>query len=211
MTAVSVPGTAAPEHQTLKGECKELVCSKDQVILLSQDAVWTRVSTDTIKLDAGVILVATQSPVNVETSLGSVHLRGDAVAMIRFQNEVLSITNLSTFNRKSLQISSSGRLIETGVGTQTLLTTEQPTYRTVFQMPAVGQRDIKGSQLSDHLWLTVSNPSLNEILEKEPLVTGMANDGQPNSEHKLWQRIAKTAACISAVMGEREVFSHLKR
>ncbi|MBX9573500.1 MAG: hypothetical protein K2X77_31655 [Candidatus Obscuribacterales bacterium] len=210
-TAICAQETPATQTTPLHGVCRELSSSKDQIILISDDANWTQESTDTISLEEGEILVATKEPVHVKTSSGSVELNRDAVALVQIKGGAFTVTNLSTFNKKSLRVIVEGKLIEPNIGMQVMFTADKPTYRRVFQNPKVGQWAIVSSQLSEETWLTVSNPSLNEILEKDPMVAQLSGSQQPKSQHKLWDRIAKTAACISAVAGSNEKFSHLKQ
>ncbi len=115
-TAICAQETPATQTTPLNGICRELSSSKDQIILISDDANWTQESTDTISLEEGEILVATKEPVHVKTSSGSVELNRDAVALVQSKGGAFTVTNLSTFNKKSLRVIVEGKLIEPNIG-----------------------------------------------------------------------------------------------
>ncbi len=206
----SVP-EATPSNIKLNASLRyeALIEDSDQFIGASPDAVCDKVSSAELRLNKGSIVVSTKTPLTVSTESGSVILQKDATALVSAQDKELLVINLATVDKKHIAVVRGQQFINLPLGMQVLVSETRPSYRKVFRDANIGMNGVAAVRVNETTWMTTSNPSLEDLLNYDPLLSSIARDGECKTGRKLINRVAKAASCINLVAGDRK-YSHIK-
>ncbi len=196
---------------TLEGSvsCSVLSATEGSFIASSPNASCKMISEDTLVLENGTVLLSTRSQTKVTTEVGEVHMKGNAQALVSLQDGKLYVVNLATSREENLSVVVGQRVMFPTLGMQLIVSDSRTSFKQVFRNKRVGQLGIATEQLDSSTWITTSDVSLAELLVNEPVLVAVTRDKESKEGQKVMKGLAKAAACVNAVAGDRS-FSHLK-
>lgn len=187
------------------------IAENESLVLVNRGSTVTEVSRSEISLTLGKILVRSRLPLKISTDLADVYIRDNAMVLLEYRNNCLSVSNLYDLHRRSVQMVSDKNLIGTSAGERIVISRSMPTLNEVFDGGMLGLRDVHSLETASGKWITSCEYSLLDALKHDSILSGIRAMAATVPEKALLKPIEKTAAAIVIALQNHAAFFHLPK
>lgn len=165
-------------------------------ICLSGDAQLTEISANHYRMSCGIVLIDTDTPMQIDTHRGSIYTKPHTAVLISKTKEAIRIFDICDRSRNGVQVKFGKHLVNLNSGMEAALVDkdyENPTE--VAICPKVGYRQPKVIPFNEKENLVILEFSIVDKLKHCKVFTQL-RESPINQDHKLLTEIEKTAAAL---------------
>lgn len=199
LLTTSFPSVSAQSHAD-DGTWREEI---DGVRLAAtKDCLYRKKAASEIELLDGTLLIDASQPITVSSPLSRIEFNKGTLAVLRVRNGAEHVLQLLE-SAKVLYGKHSGRL---HCGDEGFIANHAPEVREILFEDGIGRRRVRTDELGNGMHLTITEFSLVQAMEREPVLYGFLHSGQKRDK-LLKEKLIRTAAALGVATARHGQYS----